>query len=284
MGYLAVNIRAGGDDSGGGSADLDAVTAAAADVLSGKVIVDAEGNPVTGTMPDKTGTALTVATNGKTLIPKGYHDGTKYATNTQATMAGKTITPSSSAQTVACSGKLMTGNIVVSAIPSKYVDVSSGVTVFHNGTLNTAILPEGFKNASTAEAISYSSSGVPYNTSKKSYSIPITGNTIDFTPFSKLTVVMTVVSGGDTKEAYCAIYDASSKKAGLGKVLASGYSWYYDPGGKPTLTVSVDVSSVNQHGFIRAFGEGSDEEENDDGDTSTVNYDGSGYITSIKLS
>lgn len=128
---------------GGGSADLDAMTAAAGDVLAGKVIVDAEGNPVTGTMPNKTGTALTVATNGKTLIPKGYHDGTKYATNTQATMAGQTITPSSSAQTVACNGKLMTGNIVVSAIPSNFkeaaLSVSSSTKTYntYNGTEQT---------------------------------------------------------------------------------------------------------------------------------------------------
>lgn len=39
---------------GGGGADLDVVTAGTGDVLSGKVIVDKDGNPLTGTMPDNT--------------------------------------------------------------------------------------------------------------------------------------------------------------------------------------------------------------------------------------
>jgi hypothetical protein len=37
---------------GGGGADLDVITAGAGDVLAGKVGVDKDGNPVTGTMPD----------------------------------------------------------------------------------------------------------------------------------------------------------------------------------------------------------------------------------------
>lgn len=37
---------------GGGGADLDAVTAGKTDVLAGKVIVDKEGEPITGTMPN----------------------------------------------------------------------------------------------------------------------------------------------------------------------------------------------------------------------------------------
>lgn len=42
---------------GGGGADLDVVTAAAGDVVKGKVIVDAEGNPLTGTL-ELTGNAV----------------------------------------------------------------------------------------------------------------------------------------------------------------------------------------------------------------------------------
>ncbi len=37
---------------GGSGADLDVITAGAGDVLAGKVTVDKEGNPITGTMPD----------------------------------------------------------------------------------------------------------------------------------------------------------------------------------------------------------------------------------------
>jgi len=45
---------------GGGGADLDVVTAVAADVLSPKVIVGPDGEPITGTMPDNT----TLTSNG----------------------------------------------------------------------------------------------------------------------------------------------------------------------------------------------------------------------------
>lgn len=55
----------------------------------------------------------TVGVNGSVTIPEGYHNGSGKVTNSVATMAGQTITPSSSQQTVSCSGKYMTGNIVV---------------------------------------------------------------------------------------------------------------------------------------------------------------------------
>lgn len=120
---------------GGGSADLDAVTASAEEVLEGKVIVNKEGESVIGTMPNESG-EISVPTNGSVLIPEGYHDGTYYAKNTQATMAGKTVTPSASSQTVSCSGKLMTGNVVVSAIPSSYVKLADGTTSFDFATIS----------------------------------------------------------------------------------------------------------------------------------------------------
>ena len=125
---------------------LEQVTAGAADVLKDKVIVDKNGNPLTGTMPnngswdtevgigasvtipkgyhDGTGVAKnsttnrgawngTVAVNGSVTIPAGYHNGSGKVTNTTSTMNGQTITPKASQQTVSCSGKYMTGNIVI---------------------------------------------------------------------------------------------------------------------------------------------------------------------------
>ena len=52
---------------GGGGADLDVITAGAEDVLAGKVIVDNNGEPLTGTMADQGNsvsyTHLTLPTN-----------------------------------------------------------------------------------------------------------------------------------------------------------------------------------------------------------------------------
>lgn len=57
--------------------DVTGVTAGAADVLANKIIVDATGAQVAGTMPNNGAVAATI--NGTTVtsyaIPKGYHSG-----------------------------------------------------------------------------------------------------------------------------------------------------------------------------------------------------------------
>ena len=165
---------------GGGGADLDVITAGAGDVLSGKVIVDQDGNPITGTIPVKNAIASSincggsvdipagyyptagkvqanslasqtaanagagqilsgysgwvngakvngsmtnrgawtgsVGTNGTTYIPAGYHNGSGYINNSQATMDGGTYTASSSQQVIYCRGKYMKDNIILNAV------------------------------------------------------------------------------------------------------------------------------------------------------------------------
>ena len=75
-----------------------------------------------------------VGVNGKTTIPEGYHDGSGYISNSVSTMGGQTVTPNSSSQTVYCSGKYMTGNITINAIPNSYFNPTSGGSVFRNGS------------------------------------------------------------------------------------------------------------------------------------------------------
>lgn len=57
--------------------DVSTVTAGAADVLTGKVIVDATGKPVPGSMPNNGALALTIdgLTNTSAAIPAGYSSG-----------------------------------------------------------------------------------------------------------------------------------------------------------------------------------------------------------------
>lgn len=125
---------------GGGGIDLDVITAAADDVLSGKVIVDKDGNPLTGILTLSGDAGIDDVLSGKTFYtadPKNKQTGTLaltgnagaadvlsgktfYTTNpkskqtgTMGTMGGGTYTPKSSAQTISCSGKKMTGNIVI---------------------------------------------------------------------------------------------------------------------------------------------------------------------------
>lgn len=173
------------------------ITAGAGDVLSGKVIVDAEGNPLTGTlaltgdaadsqvlagktyyntdaktkrtgsMPNQGAVSQALNAGGSYVIPAGYHNGAgkvtanglagqtsatavaadilngktawvngSKVTGSMAVLAGGTYTPGTSPQTISCSGKKMTSNIVIGAIPSTYADIGSGAVVFNNGSFS----------------------------------------------------------------------------------------------------------------------------------------------------
>lgn len=58
-----------------GGIDVSGVTATAGDVLSGKVIVNSNGQEVTGTMPNNGAVSQTVTSNGDVSIAEGYHNG-----------------------------------------------------------------------------------------------------------------------------------------------------------------------------------------------------------------
>lgn len=73
---------------GGGGTDLDMITATASDVRAGKVIVDKEGNPVTGTEPERGNWTGNVAMNGKITIPDGHHGGGGYVNGPVVTQRG----------------------------------------------------------------------------------------------------------------------------------------------------------------------------------------------------
>ena len=95
---------------GGGGADLDVITAEADDILSGKVIVDKDGNPLTGTLTLSGDAGAGDVLSGKTFYttnPKSNQTGTI------GTMGGGTYTPKAAQQTVSCNGKKMTGDIVI---------------------------------------------------------------------------------------------------------------------------------------------------------------------------
>lgn len=161
---------------GGGGIDPDELTAVAADVLNGKIAgVKDSDEPVSGTMPNRGSPTSSLNAGGSYTIQAGYYSGGKVTANTlasqtsataaagdiltgktawvngskltgtMATMAGKTITPSSSKQTVSCNGKKMTGNIVINAIPS-------GVS--------TSFISAGGKN----DASTYSGESTDYDT------------------------------------------------------------------------------------------------------------------------
>lgn len=102
--------------------DVSSVDAAAADVLTGKIYVTANGTVTTGTMPNNgavTGT-LDVTTITYT-IPKGYHSGTGEVTITLET---KTVTPTKSVQKITPTAGKVLSEVTVEPIPANYIDTT----------------------------------------------------------------------------------------------------------------------------------------------------------------
>lgn len=105
--------------------DVSSVTAGAADVLTGKIIVLPDGTVKAGEMANNGAVDKTLdATTITYTIPKGFHSG---AGKVQIVLEEKSVTPTKSAQTILpTSGKVL-GKVTVAAIPAAYQDVT-GVT------------------------------------------------------------------------------------------------------------------------------------------------------------
>lgn len=105
--------------------DVSSVTAGAADVLTGKVFVLADGTVTTGTMPNNGAVSKTLSATLITYtIPKGYHDGTGTVT---ITLEEKSVTPTKEEQSVTPSSGKVLSKVTVAPIPDAYQDVT-GVT------------------------------------------------------------------------------------------------------------------------------------------------------------
>lgn len=116
---------------GGGVADLDAITAGAGDVLTGKVIVDKNGDPLSGTMPNRGAVSQSLAINGSYTIPAGYHNGSGKVSQSIPTQGGSTTTPGTANKTIVAAGRYVSGNIVVAGDPDlKAENIKKGVTIF----------------------------------------------------------------------------------------------------------------------------------------------------------
>ena len=102
--------------------DVSGVTAAAGDVLTGKLYVLADGTVTAGTMPNigAVSEKLDVAVVTYT-IPKGYHNGTG---TVSITLETKTVTPTKSVQNIEPSTGKVLSKVTVDPIPDKYIDTT----------------------------------------------------------------------------------------------------------------------------------------------------------------
>lgn len=126
--------------------NVSAVTAAAGDVLANKVIVDAAGKTITGTMPNNGTVEKTLDTStGNTAytIPKGYHNGSG---NVSVVPETKTATPTRASQDITPSPGKVLGKVTVGAIPLDYTNAYDAVQEIldtNNIPLNPELLLEG---------------------------------------------------------------------------------------------------------------------------------------------
>lgn len=103
--------------------DVSSVTAGAGDVLTGKVIVTADGVVTPGEMVNNGAVDKTLdATTITYTIPKGYHNGSG---KVKLVLETKTVTPTKSAQDVTPTAGKVLSKVTVAAIPDKYQDVSA---------------------------------------------------------------------------------------------------------------------------------------------------------------
>ena len=106
--------------------DVSSTTAAAGNVLAGKVFVTADGKVTTGTMVNNGAATKTLDTTTTSYtIPAGYHSGEGKVSITTET---KTVTPAEEAQDVTPAVGKVLAKVTVGAIPAKYADATD-VTV-----------------------------------------------------------------------------------------------------------------------------------------------------------
>ena len=103
--------------------DVSATTTTAADVLTGKVFIMADGTVTTGTMANNGVVTKTLDTSTvKYTITAGYHSGTG---SVSITLEEKSVTPSKSEQVITpATGKVLS-KVTVAAIPDAYQDVTA---------------------------------------------------------------------------------------------------------------------------------------------------------------
>lgn len=149
--------------------DVSSTTAAAGDVLTGKVYVLADGTVTTGTMPNNGTVSKTLdATTITYTIPKGYHSGTGMVTITLET---KTVTPTKSAQDITPTAGKVLSKVTVNPIPDNYIDTTDAdataanilvdKTAYVGGVKVTGTMANNGDTSGTIDGLTVTSKEIP---------------------------------------------------------------------------------------------------------------------------
>lgn len=127
--------------------NVSSVTAAAGDVLTGKIIVAADGTVVTGTMANNGAVAKTLdVTTISYTIPKGYHSGSG---SVKIVLETKTVTPTKSTQDITPTTGKVLSKVTVAPIPDNYIDTSDADAVAANILADKTAYVNGVKVTGT---------------------------------------------------------------------------------------------------------------------------------------
>lgn len=138
MGYVLMG-------GGGNSADLDAITATKGDVRAGKVIVDQDGEPITGTLPDRGAWSYTNLAGGATVkIPAGIHNGNGMVTAiTPDSLESQTPGTATAPKILDGETAWVKGKQLVGSMPNKKAWSNTGIKAGE-----VVAIPEGYHNGS----------------------------------------------------------------------------------------------------------------------------------------
>lgn len=208
-------------------ADVSGVTASAGDVLSGKKIVTAQGNVVTGNIQSKAATTITPGTSDQKLSKglylsgditikgdenlaaenirsnitifgkKGTYEGTS-GSGTAPSLQSKSVTPSKSSQSVtADSGYDGLSTVTVNAIPDEYIIPSGTKEITSNGTIDVT----DYKTASVNVANSSGGTGIDTSDATAVASDILNGKTA-YSNGSKITGKLNYLTSDDSERTY----------------------------------------------------------------------------------
>lgn len=151
--------------------DVSPVTAVAADVLANKVIVNANGETVAGTMTNNGAVSKTLdatSNNQSYTVPKGYHSGSG---TVKIALEERNVTPTKSAQPITPTNGKVLSKVTVAAIPSNYIDTSDAdaiaanilddKTAYVDGVKITGTMPDNGAISKTIDGLSTTSVTIP---------------------------------------------------------------------------------------------------------------------------
>lgn len=150
--------------------DVTSVDAAAGDVLTGKTIVNADGDEVTGTMPNNGAVDQTLSTSKNSYtVPAGYHDGNGVV---DIVLETKVATPTKSSQSITPTTGKVLSKVTVNAIPTIYQDVSQVTAtaadvldgkkiVNSSGTVIEGSMPDNGDVSATIDGLTTTSVTIP---------------------------------------------------------------------------------------------------------------------------